>query len=164
MSEAFAVLKQQAERRWRELNEAEAWIRVGTDLSGQAAGALAVVEALATELQKHQVQATLTEVGCLGLCFAEPLVDVKVPGGKRVLYKNVTPQEVPEIIEAHLVRGEPRVDLALAALEEPVLGLPLLEELPEMRGQLRIALRNCGHIDPTDVYQYIAREGFRGLG
>ncbi|MBI2872649.1 MAG: SLBB domain-containing protein [Chloroflexi bacterium] len=162
MTEAFAVLQRKAQERWRELNS-HPWVRVGTALCGQAAGALDTLEALRAELTRQRVEATVSQVGCLGLCYAEPLVDVQLPGGPRVLYQRVTPDQVPDVVQGHLVHGEPRRELALAAVEGSVDGVPRLSDLPMFQGQVRIALRNAGHIDPTDLDHYIARGGFEAL-
>ena len=104
MTEAFDGLRRRAEKRWAEL-QAKPWIRVGTGLLGEAAGALPVVAALRAELARHKVDATLSEVGTTGLCYAEPLVDVQVPGTPRVLYANVTPEQVSRIVEGHIKGG-----------------------------------------------------------
>ena len=164
MSQTFKQLQEKAQARWQDLTEGgKPWIRVGTAICGQAAGAPQVVEAIRAQLQANGIDATVSEVGCIGLCYAEPLVDVQLPGAPRVFYANVSPEAVPEILEAHLKREQPSTELALATLNGQVDGLPSLDELPMMRGQVRIALRNAGHIDPVDVYQYIAQGGFAAL-
>ena len=162
MTEAFQTLLQQANERWAELH-ARPWIRIGTGLMGLAAGARDTLGALRHDLAQAGVQATISEVGTTGLCYAEPLVDVYIPGGPRVLYGNVGPELVPEIVERHVKGGEPVVELALASVDVDVPGIPRREQLPMMREQVRIMLRNAGEIDPRDVHQYIARGGFAGL-
>ena len=89
---AYEDLKARADARWQELTAGERpWIRVGTELNGQAAGALEVVEALRSGLDKRGIEAILDEVGTLGLSYAEPLVDVLKPGKSRLLFSHVTP-------------------------------------------------------------------------
>jgi NADH:ubiquinone oxidoreductase subunit F (NADH-binding)/(2Fe-2S) ferredoxin len=103
-------------------------------------------------------------VGCLGLCFAEPLVDVQIPGGPRVFYGNVTPDMVDEIVATHLGEGAPAAHLALGYLgDTPHDGITHLDQHPMRAREKRIALRNAGNIDPGDIYQYIANGGYRGL-
>jgi NADH:ubiquinone oxidoreductase subunit F (NADH-binding)/(2Fe-2S) ferredoxin len=162
MTEAFAKLAEHATDQWAEL-QARPWIRVSSGLMGMASGARDTLEALRHDLAQAGVEATISEVGTTGLCYAEPLVDVYVPGGPRVLYANVVPERVPEIVERHVRDGEPVVAYALATVGASVSGLPLREELPMMRHQVRIALRNAGEIDPGQIDQYIARGGFEGL-
>ena len=159
MTEAYGVLVEQARHRQRALGEKPS-IRVGTAICGQAAGALEVVEALRREVVRLGIDATVSEVGCLGLCYAEPLVDVQFPGEPRVFYQQVTPGSLPPLVEAHLIEAT----LPIATLGEPSLpGVPPLHDLPMMKGQMRIALRNAGLIDPGDLYQYIGSGGYVGL-
>lgn len=162
---SFAELVAEADRRWKSLTEGEKpWIRVGAALCGKAAGCDSVVLALESSLQRHGVAAQVSEVGCLGPCFAEPLVDVQLPGGSRVIYRNVTPETAEEIIASHVVQGIPLVHLALGYLgESSIEGIPALSEHPMKARETRIALRNAGNIDPGDIYQYIANGGYQAL-
>ena len=152
----FEALRQEDRHHWAAL-EGKPWIRVGTDITGLAAGARDVLESFRSALATRDLDTTLSEVGCAGLCFAEPLVDIKLPGGPRVLYRNVTPDVVPELVEACLVRGEHRPDLALGTLGEGVVdGVPRMEEQPVWALQTRIATRLCGAVEPADLSQYLA--------
>ena len=162
MSEAFDALKIRGNRRWTDLHR-KPWIRVSTGLLGMAAGARDTLGALRHDLAQAGIDATVSEVGSTGLCFAEPLVDVYVPATPRVLYANVGPEHIPEIVERHIKNGFPVVELALATVDSDHPGLPRREDLPMMRLQQRIALRNAGEIDPADIDQYVARGGFAGL-
>ncbi|MDA0988144.1 MAG: NADH-quinone oxidoreductase subunit F [Chloroflexi bacterium] len=161
----FEELSQESQRRFQELEAGDKpWIRVGTAVCGEAAGAFQVIEALNAELDKRGIAANVSAVGCLGLCYAETLVDILKPGKPRIFYKNVTPEMVPGLVESYLVGDDPRQDLALASFGDGSLeGIPRLEDLPMWSRQVRIALRNCGHIDPLDIYQYIAQGGYAAL-
>ena len=161
----FEELLQEANRRFQDLEAGERpWIRIGTAVCGEAAGAPSVVQAFRAELERRGIAANVSAVGCLGLCYAEPLVDIVKPGEPRVFYKNVTPEQVPGLVESYLAGDDPRPDLALGSLgEEQLEGIPPLEDLPMWNRQVRIALRNCGHIDPLDIYQYIGRGGYAAL-
>ena len=165
MLRSFGELQTEAGRRWQALTAGEVpWIRIGTALCGKAAGADQVMAAIHGELSRHDVQATVSEVGCLGLCYAEPLVDIAMPNGSRIFYNNMTPGKVLAIVYSHLVRREPVVDLAMGYLDGD--GLDGVEDLREhsmMKNQLRVALRNAGTIDPYDIYQYIANGGYSAL-
>ena len=161
----FEEIRQEALRRHAELEAGDLpWIRVGTAVCGNAAGAPGVIEALKSELDKRGIAANISAVGCMGLCYAEPLVDILKPGMPRIFYKNVSPERVPELVEAYLAGEDPRPDMALAYTGDGhVDGVPCLEDLPIWSRQVRIALRNCGDIDPLDIYQYIARGGYNAL-
>ncbi len=162
MARNFDEVKAEADSRWQALTGGDVpWIRIGTALCGKAAGADHVIAAIHAELERHNIQAMVSEVGCIGLCYAEPLVDITTPDGTRVFYKTVNTHEVPAIIYSHLVRGEPVADMAVGYLgENGPPGAQDLQEHPMMKRQLRIAMRNAGNIDPYDIYQYIANGGY----
>ena len=160
----YQELKAQADQRWLALTSGDRpWIRVGTAMCGQAAGAFRVVQALKAELDNRGIEATVDEVGCLGICFAEPLVDVLKARGSRLFFKNVTPDDVSEIVE-YLVAGTVPTDKVIGYLgQNPIDGVSDLSSHPSMKNQERIALRNAGRIAPDDIYQYIARGGYAAL-
>jgi NADH-quinone oxidoreductase subunit F len=103
-------------------------------------------------------------VGCIGLCYAEPLVEIKKPGMPSVFYGNVTPELASEIVRDYVVGGNPRSDLALGTRGEGAIdGIPCFYDLPVLKPQVRIALRNCGNIDPENIHHYVANGGYEGL-
>ena len=103
-------------------------------------------------------------VGCLGMCFAEPLLEIEAPGLPKVVYRARQPHTSGRSCRAHLVRRDPPAAHALgSAGDEIVPGIPRLADLPVLRCQVRLALRNCGVIDPSDVEDYLARDGYAGL-
>ncbi len=167
-----------ADQQWRVLQRSS-WPRVavGAATCGRAAGALSVIRTL-QELQPEQgLEIILTEVGCLGLCCVEPIVGVTKPGYPTILYGNVTPSLMADIVQRWLIGDDPCLEHALATLPVAdggatifgreasaiVEGLPTFAELPMVRSQDRLILRNCGIIDPTNLYHYLARGGYRGL-
>ena len=169
---SYQDISAQAGSRWQSLTAGDKpWVRVGAALCGEAAGAEALLEALTSSLGHHGMEANVSRVGCLGLCFAEPLLDVQFPGGRRIFYGNVTTETLEEIIVSHLSGGNPVASLALGYLENPAapgwesppVGISDLNLHP-MRGlEKRIALRNAGNIDPGDIYQYLAMGGYEAL-
>ncbi|MBN1676010.1 MAG: NADH-quinone oxidoreductase subunit NuoF [Kiritimatiellae bacterium] len=139
-------------------------ILVGAGTCGKAAGADSILAAIRDRFGSLGQEVGLYEVGCLGLCYAEPLVDLSRPGGPRVLYGSVSAGQIADLLDAFFRRGDLRPDLALAVLEgESVEGIPSLGELPMMAGQVRVALRNCGWIDPENIDHYVARGGYAGV-
>ena len=163
----FDSMFQEAMRRWRQLTQGDQpWIRIGTGLAGEAAGGFEVREAVRSALSAHGVAAIVSDVGTLGLCFAEPLMDVQLPGGPRVFYQRVTTELVQRIVAEHVVGGSPIPELAIGYLgdrTDPPAGIPHLDDHPMRAMEVRIALRNAGHIDPSDIYQYIANGGYAAL-
>ncbi|MEE8418705.1 MAG: NADH-quinone oxidoreductase subunit NuoF [Dehalococcoidales bacterium] len=139
-------------------------IFVGTATCGRAAGAMAVVEAIEKEISRLGIDATVMQVGCIGLCYAEPIIDILKPGHPRVTYSRVTPEVIPQLLEDYLVNDNPRPDLAMGTIGEMTESdIPKLFELPVLKSQVRLATRNCGHIDPTEIKQYIANDGYTGF-
>ena len=165
MAATFGEIRTEAGDRWNALTAGSVpWIRIGTALCGKAAGADGVISAIRTELETHGIEATVSEVGCMGLCYAEPLVDIMLPGGPRIFYNNTTPSKVPAIVYSHLVRREPVANLAMAYMGEVGLNAtPRLDDHPMIKGQVRIALRNSGNVDPGEIHQYIANGGYEAL-
>ncbi len=165
MTEVYEKLKERALGRRQELAN-KSRVRVGTALCGQAAGGKEIAEAFRKEARAKSLEVVVSEVGCLGLCYAEALVDIQLPGSPRVFYGNVTTGDVPGLVEGHLVKRQPLWERALAVVgdaPEASGKVPRLEDLDMMKGQVRIALRNAGHNDPTDIYEYIATGGYAGL-
>ena len=161
----FDEIRSQALSEWEALQHSEKpRILVGTATCGRAAGAMAVLETIDKELSRLGIEAIVTQVGCIGLCYAEPLVNIIKPGRPPICYSGVTPEIISQLIEDCIINDNPRPDLALGTIgEDGVDGIPRLFELPMLRPQVRIALRNCGHIDPEDIKQYIACGGYDGL-
>lgn len=139
-------------------------IFVGTATCGRAAGAMGVVDAIEKEISAKGLNATVMQVGCIGMCYAEPIIDILKPGHPRVTYSRVTPEMIPQLLEDYLVNDNPRPDLAMGTIGEATEpDIPKLFELPVLKSQVRLATRNCGHLDPTDIKQYIANDGYSGF-
>jgi NADH-quinone oxidoreductase subunit F len=125
-------------------------------------GVEATLAAVRRELATQSLEADVMQTGCLGLCYAEPLVEVMRPGGPAVLYENVTEDKVPTLLGAAL--GGVAFDFALAVRgTEPVGRVPALESLPFWRGQVRRLMANCGVTDPANFEHYVANGGYAGL-
>ena len=160
----YEELKTLAEREWRTvIQPARPQIFVGTATCGRAAGAEATVEAIQEFLAARGMEADVRQGGCLGLCYAEPLVDIIKPGRPRIWYRNVTAEKVPGLLEAVLLGDDLRPDMALGSADGGVEGISSLFELPVVKGQVRVAMRNCGIIDPTNLLHYVALGGYSGL-
>jgi len=104
-------------------------------------------------------RARVVRVGCMGLCEAGPLVLV-VPDG--VYYPKVDEKLARRIVREHLAGGEPVRDAELS-WEAPDGTRLRSREVPFFARQLKIALRNCGVIDPLEIDEYIAADGYRAL-
>lgn len=79
---------------------------IGMGTCGIAAGAGEVMKVLKAELEKRGLKDVVVETtGCIGMCQFEPLMDVITPGGPRITYGNVQPEDVPRIVAEHIVNG-----------------------------------------------------------
>ncbi|MBL7161251.1 MAG: NADH-quinone oxidoreductase subunit NuoF [Anaerolineales bacterium] len=165
--EDLAHLRTSAKAKLKEKTISGATIFIGMGTCGIAAGASDVAEAVRTELAARNLDTEIVSVGCIGTCANEPLVDIQLPGKPRVTYAKVTPKMVPCIIDEHLVKEQIIKKWAFAQLTNGTGsaedGLTTYDEHPFYRKQVRIALRNCGMIDPESIDEYIAVDGYRAL-
>jgi len=114
------------------------------------------------ELRKEEIGAGsgnihLSKSGCQGFCQMGPLVNIEPDG---ILYVKVKKEDVPEIIERTLRNGEPIDRLLYNDLHEHKHCLGQ-EEIPFYARQKRQTLKYCGVIDPSDIAEYVYREGYR---
>jgi len=144
-------------------------IIIGMGTCGMGAGARNVLSGVKTELNKQNLKADIAQTGCIGLCSYEVLVDVVFPGRTRVTYKNVKPQYIPQILEEHVGKGEVVKKYALSQMagedktSKPYDDLPFFDELNINKLQNKLVLRNCGHINPDSIDEYISRGGYAAL-
>ncbi|MDD4051398.1 MAG: NADH-quinone oxidoreductase subunit NuoF [candidate division Zixibacteria bacterium] len=160
--------RERARRKWESLGGGSVpVIYIGTASCGRAAGAMDVLAGVEDALKENSLQAKIVEVGCIGPCYLEPLMDIALPGKPRISYANVTPDKARIIIKAYLLRGDPLPKTALGFIGEhdgeKYDGIPRFFDQPMLKPQVRIVLRNCGLIDPEDIDQYLANDGYIGL-
>ena len=101
----------------------------------------------------------IVETGCHGLCSVGPVI-VVYPDA--VTYVKVTPEDADEIVREHLIKGRPVKRLVY---DEAINGKDVfsLNDTPFYKNQRRIALKNCGVIDPENIDEYIANDGYQAL-
>jgi len=139
-------------------------ILIGLGTCGIAAGGREVLAAVQQKLAEDRIEADLVQVGCIGMCHAEPLLDIVLPSQPRIGYGNVTPQRAMQLVEDGLRNGSLHPEWALAVIgDEPLDGIPPWGELPFFKHQHRQVLRNCGFINPAVIEEYIARDGYLAL-
>lgn len=81
-------------------------VKVAMATCGIASGAKEVMEYFMEELDKRSIDAVVTQTGCMGYCFAEPTVEITLPGKEPVVFGYVNPQKADEIIECYIKDGE----------------------------------------------------------
>jgi NADH:ubiquinone oxidoreductase subunit F (NADH-binding)/(2Fe-2S) ferredoxin len=124
-----------------------------------AAGGNGFEDALKAELAKHNLdeEISVVETGCMGACQLGPLLVVYPEG---IMYTKVKPEDAKEIVEEHFLKGRPVKRLMWKSESKEI---PNLSEIPFFAKQTKIVLRNCGIINPEDINEYIANNGYEAL-
>ncbi|MEG1427896.1 MAG: NAD(P)H-dependent oxidoreductase subunit E, partial [Oscillospiraceae bacterium] len=122
-----------------------------------------IIEKMQSEIKAKglEKEVNVVRTGCFGLCSLGPIMIVYPEGS---FYSMVTPEDVPEIVEEHLLKG--RIVKRLL-YQETIVDENTTKSLNETnfyKKQLRIALRNCGVINPEVIDEYIAIDGYAALG
>jgi NADP-reducing hydrogenase subunit HndC len=121
-----------------------------------------IMEQLDKQLKANQIEneVKVVKTGCFGLCEKGPILVVYPEGAT---YAHVTPEDVKEIVEEHLVKGRIVTRLLLGDKEAEDVSRAL-DDVGFFKRQVRVALRNCGVINPENIDEYIAKDGYRALG
>ncbi len=121
-----------------------------------------IASELESELQKQGLdkEVNVIRTGCFGLCALGPIMVVYPEGA---FYSRVTLEDVPEIVSEHLLKGR----IVTRLLYDETVDTDTIKSLNETtfyKKQHRIALRNCGIINPENIEEYIAEDGYAALG
>ncbi len=149
---------------------------IGMASCGIAAGGMAAFEKAVQEFPEGN-GIKIAQTGCLGFCEKEPLVEIAAKGKPRVIYNNITEDRIADVVNGYLENDfrktkrilgqfrdprsilETNINNPLDAVD-PLEGIPFLEDIPFYNTQLKVAMRNCGYIDPDCIEEYIARGGY----
>ncbi|MHB1315629.1 MAG: NADH-ubiquinone oxidoreductase-F iron-sulfur binding region domain-containing protein [Christensenellales bacterium] len=127
-----------------------------------SSGSAQLIEKFNEEIKKNQLEKEVQVVrtGCFGLCELGPVVIVYPEGS---FYSSVKPEDVAEIVSEHLVKGRivKRLLHTDTAKDDTIKSL---DHINFYQKQKRIVLRNCGVIDPENIEEYIAFDGYKALG
>ena len=154
-------------------------VNIGMASCGIAAGAMDSFVTAKQEFSQNK-DIEICQTGCLGYCEVEPLVEIISKYKPRILYKNVSKDKIIDIINAYinndfnnkkikkLVLGQIKDPRSLLEDDmdnpqgniEPIEEIAFLEDIPFFKGQVKIALRNCGYIDPDSIEEYFAKQGY----
>ena len=127
-----------------------------------SSGSKKVIEALEGELKKQglEKEVLVVKTGCFGLCALGPILIVYPEGA---FYSQATPEGVIRIVDEHIKKGNIVKDLLYKETVHTDGSIISLSETNFYKKQLRIALRNCGVINPEDIREYIATDGYQAL-
>ncbi|MDD3643048.1 MAG: NADH-quinone oxidoreductase subunit NuoF [Candidatus Krumholzibacteria bacterium] len=142
------------------MKKSKTQVIVGMGTCGLSAGARQVHDALSALLAEHPGSFELSGTGCIGMCYREPLVEVREKG-RRTIYGGVTPELAAEIFERHVRGGDVlEENVALNIADGEIEGG---QEQGFQILQRKIVLRNCGTIDPESIGEYEGSGGYKAL-
>jgi len=150
-------------------------VNIGMASCGIAAGAQAALNK-AAETYKGNPDIEICQTGCIGFCEQEPLVEILAPGKPRVMYQNITEDRIVDAIEGYMA-GEFNKKWILGQLKDPrslldddlsnpidgvapIEDIPFMEDIAFYNAQVKVAMRNCGYIDPDSIEEYFAKKGY----
>ncbi|MDG5799858.1 NADH-quinone oxidoreductase subunit NuoF [Marinilabiliaceae bacterium ANBcel2] len=131
-------------------------VKVSMSTCGIASGAGEVKDFFEEKLDLENINADIVSTGCMGYCYAEPTVEITLPGGEPVIFSNVDMVRAGELVNDFIKERKSAVNTIPHKSRKPGGAV-------EKGKQYRIALRNCGFINPEDIREYIAAEGYDAL-
>jgi len=123
---------------------------VGQGSCGIATGAKKTADEFKKFIAQNNLDVVVDTTGCVGVCYLEPIVDVYDDDGKLTRYVKVQPDKVEKIVNNHLINGK--------AVNEYTI---VENDVKFIEKQKRIVLRNCGLINPENIDEYIAVDGYK---
>ncbi len=132
-------------------------ILVGLGTCGIAAGAEETFRALEEKLPSVNGAVRLEKTGCIGMCYREPLVEIRDAAGARFQYGNLTKDKIDRLLEEHVGKGN--------AIEDWLVWTSggAGSEAGYLNRQNRIVLRNCGNLNPEEIEDYVEVGGYKAL-
>ena len=140
-------------------------VKVGMGTSGIASGAKEVLKYLEEELEKRNIDAIVTQTGDMGYSYAEPTIEVTLSGQQPVVIGWVDVEKADEVIEQYIRKNE-TIEGIIPANYQTINAQPddkIQQDAVDKR-QIRIALNNCGFIDPENLDEAISRDAYLALG
>ncbi len=140
-------------------------IIVGTGTCGNASGAQATIAEFKKIVdEKGLKDVKIRSVGCMGLCSYEPVVEVVAPGMEKVIYGGVKADKAAEVVDS-IASKTILKDMVVGGVTftEDKNASAIDNAVPSYNKQKRIVLRNCGVINPENLEEYVARDGYKAL-
>lgn len=125
---------------------------VGQGSCGIATGAKKTAVEFNKLIAEKKLNIPVELTGCVGTCYLEPIVDVYEDNGEYTRYVKVQPENVAAIVENHLMNGNVVSGQTISEIDKEFVGK-----------QHRVVLRNCGMINPEDIDEYLAVDGYKGI-
>ena len=125
---------------------------IGQGSCGVATGAKKTAAEFEKLIAEKNIKADVDITGCVGTCYLEPIVDIYDDNGEMTRYVKVQPDKVEKIVEEHLMNDK--------VVEEQSISE---EDKQFVEKQQRVVLRNCGVINPENIEEYIAVNGYKAI-
>lgn len=154
-------------------------VHMGT--CGIASGAMDILAVLRNEVKKSALKdIEIKTTGCMGICSKEPLITVEVSGQEPIIYEYMNEEKASQVFNKHILNGQVVKEYAFARGRECDIkdriknagklkeqkcmdsSIPAIEDIPFFRLQEPRVMRNRGLIDPNNINEYIARDGYKG--
>ena len=165
ISRLFNAIRQEAVNRRETLRQdAAPTILIGTATCGIASGALDTKLAFEQAVVEGGLDARICTVGCIGHCYAEPVVIIDYPasGFPPIFYHEVTTGKAGMLVKHFLEGGDPLFEHVYGATIENDL-IPSVMEFSRFNQETRVVMEKCGRIDPENIHEYIAEGGYSSL-
>ena len=163
LEEAFTAMVEEAiERRESLENTSDPVIHIGMATCGIASGALETMLAFEEALTERNMTARIHPVGCIGHCYAEPVVIIENPGFPPILYHQVTPGKARMLVKSFLEKGDPLFEYLMGAMVENDM-IPQVWDFPRFNMEKRLVMEKCGRVDPEEIDDYLAHGGYAAL-
>ncbi len=141
-------------------------IFIGAGTCGLGAGAGKTKKKILEYLDTNKLDADVIDVGCIGYCSAEPLIDVQLPGKCRISFQHITQDKVDNLLD-EMMNGKIPLSNILGQHKneklQPWKNIPFIDEHPFFAPQKRWVLKNCGLIDPGNIDEYVANGGYKAF-
>ena len=125
---------------------------IGQGSCGVATGAKKTAAEFEKLIAEKNLNVEVDVTGCVGTCYLEPIVDIYDDNGEMTRYVKVQPDKVEKIVEDHLINNQVVVEQAISD-----------EDKQFVDKQMRVVLRNCGVINPENIDEYIAVDGYKAI-
>jgi NADH-quinone oxidoreductase subunit F len=165
VQDRFEALRTAAEAHQRASNpDHRPTIHIGLATCGIASGALETKAAFEEALAERGIAAIIHTVGCVGHCYAEPVVVIDHPesGFPPIFYPQVTPGKAKMLTHLFLEEGDPRFEHLLGATIPNDL-IPSVTDFARFNREARVVMAHCGRIDPGEIREYLAAGGYAAL-
>ena len=160
---AFAPIREKAKQHRESMDASDVpVIHIGMATCGIASGALETRAAFEEILAERGIGARIHPVGCIGHCYAEPVVIIENPGFPPILYHQVTPGKARMLVKSFLEMGDPLFEYLMGAMVENDM-IPQVWDFPRFNMEERLVMENCGRVDPEEIDDYLAHGGYRAL-